>query len=134
MTPQDYIKKALRTSPDSYDFKETNGVSPQLEHSVIGMSSEIGEVVDIIKKAKIYGKKLDQNKLKEEIGDALWYIALFLDSVDSSFEEVWEKNIEKLKKRYPVKFTKDDALERKDENIKSSNLKSDANEEQLTIT
>ena len=35
-----------------------------------------------------------------------------LHLLDSSFEDIWQRNIDKLKKRYPEGFDKDRALKR----------------------
>jgi NTP pyrophosphatase (non-canonical NTP hydrolase) len=40
----------------------------------LGLSGEVGEVVDLLKKAWGHGHPLDREKLKKEIGDAMWYV------------------------------------------------------------
>lgn len=45
-------------------------------HAVLGISSELGELVDIIKRHVYYGKPLDLLHIKEEIGDIFWYQAV----------------------------------------------------------
>ncbi len=113
MNPTEYIKKALRTENSKYSFKKTNGVTPRMEHAIMGIVTEAGELMDEVKKAKIYGKKLDNSHIIEEIGDTFWYLALLCDELKISFEEVWDKNIRKLKVRYPKKYSKKNALKRK---------------------
>lgn len=83
-------------------------------HAVIGLAGEVGEVTDAVKKAVMYGKTLDVDDVKEEVGDILWYMALLLDSVGSSFEEVMQINHDKLEKRYPSGFTEAAAIARAD--------------------
>jgi NTP pyrophosphatase (non-canonical NTP hydrolase) len=112
MTPSEYIKKALRTTNDSYSFIATGDVTPAIEHAVMGIVSEAGELMDAVKKTKIYGKELDKVNLMEEAGDIMWYLAVLADELDITFEEIWEKNINKLQKRYPEKFSIDKALDR----------------------
>jgi len=84
----------------------------RLLHSAIGISTEVGELLDNLKKVIFYGKSIDYINLKEEIGDLLYYIAISLDELGVTFEEVMDKNIAKLKARYPDKFTKEKALNR----------------------
>ena len=36
-----------------------------------------------------------------ELGDVMWYIAQACMALDTSFDEIVEMNVEKLKKRYP---------------------------------
>lgn len=40
----------------------------------LGLAGEVGEVVDLLKKAWGHGHPLDVEKLKKELGDAMWYI------------------------------------------------------------
>lgn len=86
----------------------------RLLNGAIGMSGESGELLDSMKKSVIYGKSVNVENIKEECGDILWYMALVLDTVGSSFEEVMEINVTKLAKRYPSGFNETDALDRKD--------------------
>ncbi len=112
MTPSEYIKKALRTENSEYVFTDTNGVTPRIEHGIMGLVTESAELMDAVKKAKIYGRELDRVNLVEEAGDLMWYLAILGDELGVSFEDMWEKNIAKLTKRYPEKFTSDLALNR----------------------
>jgi NTP pyrophosphatase (non-canonical NTP hydrolase) len=83
-------------------------------HAALGVATESGEVVDIIKKHLYYGKEIDMVHLKEELGDLLWYITLCLDTLGSTLEEAIETNMEKLEKRYPnSKWSKERALNRR---------------------
>lgn len=86
----------------------------RLNHAIIGMAGEVGELTDSVKKSIIYGKPIDIENLKEECGDTLWYMAQMLDEIGSSFEEVMKMNIDKLAKRYPEGFTEQAAIRRAD--------------------
>lgn len=78
----------------------------------MGLVTETGEIFDAIKKAKIYGKKLDRVNIAEEFGDMFWYLAVGCDSLGITFEEVWDKNIKKLRARFPERYSDDRALNR----------------------
>ncbi|OGZ34784.1 MAG: hypothetical protein A2174_02855 [Candidatus Portnoybacteria bacterium RBG_13_41_18] len=112
MTPSEYIKNVLRTEPKKYFFGTTNNITPRIEHAVFGIVTESGELMSQIKRAKIYGTKIDKINLIEELGDCMWYYGLLCDELGISFEEVWEKNIAKLQARFPEKYKKSDALKR----------------------
>ena len=90
----------------------TEVVSPTLLHGAIGAAGESAELLDAIKKSLFYGKPLDKNHLIEEIGDTLWYLSVALTELNSSFEEAMDKNIAKLRVRYPEQFTKENAINR----------------------
>jgi hypothetical protein len=84
----------------------------RLVHASIGMNTEQAEFADALKKHLYYGKSLDRTNLLEELGDQLWYIGIALDVLNSSFDEIMEMNINKLKARYGDKFNEEGALSR----------------------
>lgn len=115
MTPSDYIKSALRTDLPDYGDMIKRLQNPQvarLLHGAMGLVTESAEIMDALKKHIMYGKTLDLVNIKEEIGDQAWYLAILLDELNSSFEEVMDVNIKKLTLRYPAKFTEESAIVR----------------------
>ena len=112
MDAAEYVQKALRTEVQEYSFSATGDVTPRIEHAIMGITTEAGELMDAVKKTKIYGKPLDIVNLLEEAGDTMWYLAILADALGVSFEEIWQKNIAKLQKRYPEKFSHENALQR----------------------
>jgi len=112
MKPEEYIKNVLRTEPKKYCFGVTKNITPRIEHAVFGVVTESGELMSQIKRAKIYGAKLDRVNLIEEAGDCMWYLGLLCDELDISFEEVWEKNIAKLRARFPKEYNNKEAKKR----------------------
>jgi NTP pyrophosphatase (non-canonical NTP hydrolase) len=50
--------------------------------------------------------------LFEEVGDIFWYLAIMADEIGFSFEDVMDRNLEKLKAKYDGKFTADKAINR----------------------
>ncbi len=120
MNPRDYIRKAVALDLPNQDYApittrlSSNTNLMRLLHAAVGMSGETGEVADIIKKVTMYNKPLNREVLLEECGDVLWYMAIMLDELDSSFPDVMQRNITKLHKRYPQGFNESDAVARKD--------------------
>lgn len=113
--------KDYQTWAQGNDLKDYNSFKRALQpsdlrllHAAVGLAGESGEVVDIVKKAVFYSKGLDVKHVKEEIGDVCWYIAILLDEIGSSFEEVMSLNREKLSKRYPEGFSKEAAIAQAD--------------------
>lgn len=79
---------------------------------VMGLCGESGEVIDIVKKWYAQGHDLDPNKIKDELGDVCWYISCICNALDININEVFQTNIDKLKKRYPNGFTIYDSINR----------------------
>ena len=88
------------------------GHDMNLLHAAMGIGTEAGELLDAFKRKMFYGKELDVVNVKEEIGDLMWYTAILLRELDLDFHEILQLNIDKLKTRFPEKFTKADALNR----------------------
>lgn len=111
----DYISEVLRTANINKDASSSR-VSENIDllHAAIGMATESGEFIDAVKKHVFYGKPLDVENLREELGDQMWYIALACKYLDVSIEEIQEQNISKLKKRYPDSFSEEHAKLRLD--------------------
>jgi len=73
----------------------------------IGLSGEVGEYNDVIKKCLFQGAPMDEETvvhLKKELGDIMWYVAQGVMALDTSFEEIIDMNIAKLSDRYPGGF------------------------------
>ena len=106
---KDYITLAMRTMSPGFhkELVETNVI-----HGAIGMATEAGELLDAVKKALFYNKPLDKTNLIEECGDILWYMAAVLKECGVTVDDCMERNIAKLEKRFPEKFTEDKAENR----------------------
>jgi NTP pyrophosphatase (non-canonical NTP hydrolase) len=109
MTGEEYKDLAMRTYDGKagerlkeamQDIKDPGG----LLNGCLGLSGETGEVVDAIKKVLFHGKERNDQEIKKELGDVLWYVALIAESLGYSMDEIMEQNIDKLKKRYPEGF------------------------------
>ncbi len=114
MDSKKYLSDSARTVSDNYPEIRSRLGNKEIDllHAAIGLQTESAEFSDMLKKALFYGKPIDQVNLKEEIGDLLWYAALALRALNTDFETVMERNIEKLKARYPQKFTEENAIVR----------------------
>jgi NTP pyrophosphatase (non-canonical NTP hydrolase) len=104
MTFDDYQKKALTTVHNDYE--------PLMEKTIwaMGLAGEAGEVVEKWKKIVAYKKgeisSEDLEELKKELGDVVWYIAVFAHSLGIPLEDVIQANVKKLadrKKRNVIK-------------------------------
>jgi NTP pyrophosphatase (non-canonical NTP hydrolase) len=115
MKAADYQREAERTNLPDYGPVQARMSDPlfaRLLHAASGMVTEAGEFMDALKKHAMYGKPLDVVNLAEEVGDQLWYLALACNTLGVEIEAVMATNIEKLRVRFPEKFTEKDALTR----------------------
>ena len=105
MDIQTYKTESARTLIDK-------GHEMNLLHAAIGIGTEAGEVLDQFKRKLFYGRELDVVNVKEEIGDIMWYVAILLRELDLDFEDILQMNIDKLRARFPEKFTEHHAINR----------------------
>ena len=109
MTFEEYQRLAQRTSSGKLQLIE------KIENGLMGLNGEAGEAIDVLKKHKFQGHRLDRNKIIEELGDVLWYIAETCEGLGVPMEKVASFNIEKLKNRYPDGFSSERSINRKKE-------------------
>jgi NTP pyrophosphatase (non-canonical NTP hydrolase) len=114
-----YEEEALKTlsnkyyGPGSGVFADTpSRINENILHGALGIVTEAGEILDAVKKSIFYGKPFDLVNLQEEIGDCFWYLAILAKEAGMSFEDIMQQNINKLRARYPEKFTEEAALNR----------------------
>jgi NTP pyrophosphatase (non-canonical NTP hydrolase) len=97
MEINDYQKQALSTASTTGDnFKD-------LLHWVLGINGEAGEVAEKLKKI-IRDKdsqmtEEDRQELAKEVGDVLWYLAVFAHHLGVPLEEIAQANLDKLQSR-----------------------------------
>ena len=106
MTINEYQKLAMTTLNKELSRKDV------LINGVMGLCGESGEVIDIVKKHLAQGHELDKEHLIKELGDVAWYLAETAYALDVELEDVLIQNIEKLKKRYPEGFQKEQSINR----------------------
>lgn len=94
---QDYQNDAKETA--HYPRRLNN-----LEYPTLGLAGEAGEVANIVKKIqRDFGGEITDEiraKLKDELGDVLWYISACADELGLTLAEIAEFNVEKLAKRH----------------------------------
>ena len=95
MNFKEYTEKMKRTA-GSLELNNEN-----LCWGAMGISGEAGDVTDYLTKVVFHCHELNKEKLAEELGDVLWYLACTAELIGYDLENIAEMNIEKLKKRYP---------------------------------
>jgi len=86
---------------------ESNIKTPRLLTAALGLGSETGEFVEIVKKMFLQGKPAsDENifHMKRELGDIMWYWVTACAALDLDPFEVITENQKKLEARYGEQF------------------------------
>ena len=129
MNGKEYQNLAMRTNDDNatnrllnLTLSDTteNGIGEDtgtILNACLGLSGEVGEFNDMIKKWIFHEKDLDEEHLKKELGDIMWYIAMMCHAFRWGLDEIMEMNINKLKARYPKGFDIDRANNRKNGDV-----------------
>jgi NTP pyrophosphatase (non-canonical NTP hydrolase) len=97
MTFSEYQEKALETAVKNED--------PLMNKTIwaMGIAGEAGEVIEKWKKIVAYKdgniSQEDLEGLSKEVGDVLWYCAVFADSLDINLEDIVIANVQKLQDR-----------------------------------
>ena len=108
MTINEYQELAQRTANRTLNAKE------KLFNGVMGLCGESGECIDLLKKARFQGHIVTTDKLIEELGDVAWYLAEAASALEMDLEEVLQRNVEKLRARYPEGFSAEKSINRQE--------------------
>ena len=98
--------EALKNSLD--DINDNSSIEvPRLLTAALGLGSETGEFVEIVKKMVLQGKPASDDNIfhmKRELGDIMWYWTTACASLGLDPFEVISENQKKLEARYGEKF------------------------------
>jgi len=119
MDAREYQELAMKTEASQYEIWKRiiqDGSNPTLEMTrldtaVRGLAGDVGEVCSCVQKYIEYGEELDEINLKEEVGDCMWRLAQICKAIGIDLEDAMIANIEKLKIRYPDKYSDERAAE-----------------------
>ena len=98
MTLDEYQRAALRTANPALTPDE------RLVDAAAGLAEEAGEVLGLVRKRLFQQRQTDRDRFIEELGDALWCLAVTADSLGVSLGEIARNNLEKLARRHPSGF------------------------------
>ena len=90
---------AFLTAPTALELQEDCNVT-QLLTAALGLTAESGEFTEVVKKIIFQGKPYNEDNvfhMKRELGDICWYLAQACMALDTTFDEVLEMNVDKLK-------------------------------------
>ncbi|MFK3741043.1 hypothetical protein [Massilia sp. TN1-12] len=110
MSPDELTRMTADLPPEVRDFNLSK-LNVRLNHAALGCFTESGELLEAVK-AQYETGAIDKVNFGEEVGDIEWYQAIGFDETGVTEASCREKNIAKLRKRYPEKFNGLDATER----------------------
>lgn len=108
--PEGLSKERIQMTLQNFD-RSDDGME-KVMHAIIGLSTECGELMEAIYKAKWGGQKFDEVNCKEEIGDLFWYMAILFREFNFDLEDILQRNSDKLNLRYGAKFSEEKAINR----------------------
>ena len=94
---------ALLTPMNNLELQDDCNIPPLIT-AAFGLTAEAGEFTEVVKKIILQGKPYNEDNIfhmKRELGDICWYLAQACMALDTSFDEIMEMNVDKLKARYP---------------------------------
>ena len=94
---------ALLTRMNNLELEDDCNIPPLIT-AAFGLTAEAGEFTEVVKKIILQGKPYNEENIfhmKRELGDICWYLAQACMALDTSFDEIIEMNVDKLKARYP---------------------------------
>jgi len=94
---------ALLSRATELDIEQDADI-PRLLTAALGLTAESGEFTEVVKKIILQGKPYNEDNvfhMKRELGDICWYLAQACMALDTTFDEIIEMNVDKLKARYP---------------------------------
>ena len=89
------------------DSKPFDVKIPELITAQAGLTAEAGEFGEVVKKIVFQGKPLTEENIFHmirELGDICWYLAVACAALNTSLDEIFVMNVEKLSARYPAGF------------------------------
>jgi NTP pyrophosphatase (non-canonical NTP hydrolase) len=99
----------LNLIPNPEKDKITLPVNFRVFHAIVGITTEASELMEAL---DFYTGKMDTVNILEECFDVDWYQFILMDELNGGILQVWETGFNKLKKRYPEKFTNTAAINR----------------------
>lgn len=122
MNCTEYMKEADKTAPEfsrnltDYETNvlKMNAKQATVLNAIIGLVGEAAEIQDAYKKMVFQGHPFSEEKIIDELGDVFWYAALLCKALNITFEDVFDYNIKKLRKRYGDHFESSKSVNREE--------------------
>ena len=100
-----------RSALDAYQDAAARTINPALSQeqrlldAAAGLAEEAGEVLGHVRKHVMQQRVLERDAVVNELGDALWCVAIVAQTLGVSLSDVARANEEKLRVRHPGGFS-----------------------------
>lgn len=111
ITADEYQQACLRTANFDLDSEDQNIAY------AMGLAGESGEYANEVKKIYYHGHPEQKERIKDELGDVAWYLAVSAYSWGIPLSEILEGNLKKLRQRYPDGFEEIRSINRDTESL-----------------
>lgn len=94
---------------DEYQVAALQTANPRLDlwYALAKLTAEAGEALQLQCKEEYHGKVYSRELMQEELGDALWYLALAAQELGVSLDDIAAANIAKLRRRHGDSYNAD---------------------------
>lgn len=100
-------------NPEDSNRSEDQITDTRTAHGLLGIFTEAGELVEVLKTLNETGS-VDVVNIGEELGDIDWYKAVLADANNLNLEDILATNIKKLEERYKKKKFEAEAANERD--------------------
>lgn len=108
-----YLSIFYREYPEIENLQITTTMEVKTPQGLImSMLKSILQIQDLLKKKLYYNKPINQDSMNLLVATIDLDIRMYLNLYNLNMEEVWERNIAKLKARYGDKFSSERAINR----------------------
>lgn len=80
--------------------------------NAIGLIGEAGELANLVRYVAWTNARFDRDRIADEAGDNFWYLAALCTKLNIPLSEVMERNIAKLKRRFPDGWSTERSINR----------------------
>lgn len=97
----DMYQTLVTAAFDNHDYPDPLG------HLALGVAGEAGEIADLVKKSQYEVNRdagVNRDRMIEEMGDELWYLANMASKMGVTLSEIAAANIRKLRARHPKDY------------------------------
>lgn len=106
-----YCAELASWVPNEFDTVMFGVVTPSSTR-LSTLCIQAAKIADIVKKATMQGHALPREKIVCHVGCVVEIISAIAQRMGTDIETIEKLNIEKLQKRYPVKFSADQSINR----------------------